>query len=66
MEQKKRSNNTHIVKIASSASFSPEKNTLVWKDKNGFIKKKHGFITFLLLTNNITPNDGSYMVIESS
>ena len=50
MEQKKRSNNTHIVKLASSASFSPEKNTLVWKDKNGFIKKKHGFITFFVVT----------------
>ena len=25
--------------IASLASFSPEKNTPVWKDENGFIKR---------------------------
>ena len=55
------------MQIASSASFTPEKkNTLVQTDKNGFIKKKYGFITFLSLPNNITPNDGSFVIIELS
>ena len=40
------------IHIAGSASFSAEKknNNLVWKDKNGFIKKKCGFITFFVIT----------------
>ena len=41
------------IHIAGSASFCPEKkkkNNLVWKDKNGFIKKKYGFITFFVIT----------------
>ena len=41
------------IRITSPASFSPEKNILVWKDKNGLIKQKYGFITFLLVSNNI-------------
>ena len=45
MNQKRRS-----IHIASSASFSPEKDTLVRKDKNGFTKKKYGFITFFVIT----------------
>ena len=41
------------IHMTSPASFSPEKNILVWKDKNGLIKQKYGFITFLLVPNNI-------------
>ena len=44
---KKRDQYTHIAR--SSATFSPKKNTLVWQDKNGFIKKKYGFITFFVI-----------------
>ena len=37
---------------------------VVWKDKNRFTQKKYGFITPVIM-NNITPDDGSYAVIES-
>ena len=38
---------------------------VVWKDKNRFTQKKYGFITPPVIMNNITPDDGSYAVIES-
>ena len=43
MNKKRRS--IHI--LVELVFFVKKKNnTLVWKDKNGFIKKKYGFITF--------------------
>ena len=58
--------NWRSIHIACLASFSL-KNTVVWKVKNRFIKKKYGFNTFFLLwPNKITPNDGSHVVIDSS
>ena len=41
------------------SSFSSEKNSLVLKDKNGFIKKKCGLLLSLLLPNNIPPIESS-------
>ena len=51
------------IHITSPASFSPEKNIVVWKDKNGLIKQKYGFITFLLVSNNIKKSSCTQMLI---
>ena len=61
---KKRDQYTHIA--SSSASFSPKKNTLVWQDKMDSSKGNMDSSLFLLLPNNITPNNASSWDLVSS
>ena len=60
MNEKRRS-----IDIDTSASFSPEENTLVWNNKYGSIKKNMDSSLLLLLPDGIRSNDGPYTVIQS-
>ena len=59
------------IHIYTQLDFFPEKNTLVLKDKNGFINKNYGFTTFFCCYPTISyqmmsHHDHQYHIMKSS